>query len=477
MEKTDCFNISDVSRILREAVETVFPRKIWVVGEIQGLDRNRHGKHWYFSLSETMESGETYRLPATIWRGMREKLFGPRGRCAGVFDLSAPLDGTKIMALCQVDFYQPLGRVSLIVNDINPEFTLGDIEARRQALLEKLKKEGLLTRNQERPMPEVPFRIGLITSLGSAAYNDFMNELESSGYGFQVLACDARMQGEDSLLTVPRAFRSLEKLDPDVIVLIRGGGSRLDLSWFDREETVMAVVNSSVPVITGIGHEIDTTLCQAVAGVGLKTPTAAAAFVKERPRLFLDHLAGIAAKIAAGSAETMRCGEEAVGLALEKIRSSSLIAGLKAGSFFRETVRQLSSLSLLRLGAEAGRVDLLRSRFAAGRPTAILGEHGLDLSRLPAMLQKAAASRMEKARHTLDLLGEKCRLLDPAAVVSRGYAVVRNESGVVIKDVKSTKAGEILSVLMRDGTLKADVKEIIEEVNHGEEEARQLEIW
>ena len=292
------YTIAEVAKGISEAIGAAFPERIWVVGEVQGLDRNRHGRHWYFQLCETRGDGEVHRLSATLWSRVRERLFAPGGKLAGVMDLSGPLDGMKIRALCRLDFYPPYGKISLHVEDIDPAYTLGDLEARRQALLEKLRRTGALDRNKSKPLPEVPLRVGLVTSLGSAAYSDFMKELERSGLAFHVLVCDARMQGEETAGTVRAALRTLAALEPDLFVVVRGGGSRLDLSWFDREEVVTSVVKAPRPVITGIGHEIDVTVFEMAAHTGLKTPTAAAAFLVKRVREFLDRVHTLGAGVA-----------------------------------------------------------------------------------------------------------------------------------------------------------------------------------
>ena len=267
------YTIREVSEGIGRALKQAFSEKLWVVGEIQGLDRSKHGKHWYFQLCETDGDGELFRLSATIWNRTREKLFGAKGKLAGTIDAEQPLDGTKVRALCRLDFYAPYGKISLHVEDIDPTYTLGDLEAKRQALIEKLTKLGTLHNNAEQELEEVSLKLGLITSDGSAAYNDFMNELKNSGIGFSVALCDARMQGEETIPTVCAALATLERRGVAAIVIIRGGGSRLDLSWFDREEVVKGIVRCKIPVITGIGHEIDVTVSEMAAHTGLSRLT------------------------------------------------------------------------------------------------------------------------------------------------------------------------------------------------------------
>ncbi len=471
------FTISQVSGMIERAISGAFPDEFWVVGEIQGLDRGKHRNHWYFELAETNKSGDVFKLSATIWKGVRKRLFGPHGTCAGVFDIAGELDGMKIMALCRVNFYPPYGKISLIVNDINPEFTLGELEARRKELLERLKKEGLLEKNAGLDMPEVPLTIGLITSDGSAAYNDFLEELTTSGFGFRILFCDARMQGEDSLITIPAAFKTLEALGPDLIVLIRGGGSRLDLSWFDREEIVFSVSGCRLPVVTGIGHEIDLTLSELVAHTGTKTPTAAGAFVIERVRKSLDRLVDRGRNIAEKIRERVQKQEDGLRRNIERVRTASRLAQMSSFQELREQGQLLSAAVLSRIGGESEILGLFRSRLAAGRHLRNIIDLLLEQERFLGKIRDLPGRKVEKALQSIALLSEKNRLLDPVRVIRRGFAVIKDKKGGIVKGIAGLSVGDVLSVILRDGRLSTEIRNVIEEDEHGCKKAQQLEIW
>lgn len=477
MTDKNYLTISQVSSGIQSAIAGAFRRSVWVVGEIQGLDRNRHRGHWYFELCETDPEGSTFRLGATIWKGVQKKLFGPGGRCAGVFEPEGSMDGTKILALCKVDFYPPYGKVSLHVQDIDPEYTLGELEARRKALLERLQKEDLLERNARRPLAEVPLRIGLITSAESAAYNDFIKELSDSGYGFKVIVCDARMQGDESLITVPAAFRTLQALSPDLIALVRGGGSRLDLSWFDREEIVFSIVSCSVPVVTGIGHEIDVTLSQMVASEGKKTPTAAAAFVASRVGAYLESMLETGETLARAAARYTEGEEETLSRGADRIRLGCRAAVNDATAFLQNLGQRLSSSLLRRVALETECLGVCVNKLVAGRHVARLATTTHELERRCERLGQTAIRTIENARQHLALLREKGRLLDPGNVIKRGYALVKAKNGAIVKGVEGLERGDLLTVHMRDGKLGTEIKEIIQEVPHGKEEGHQLEIW
>jgi exodeoxyribonuclease VII large subunit len=471
------YRISEISATIEGAIASAFPRMVWVVGEIQGLDRNRHRGHWYFELCETDEGGDTVRLAATIWKGVQTKIFSPGGKCAGVFDLSGPLDGSKILALCRVDFYPPYGKISLHIQDIDPEYTLGELEARRKALVEKLKREDALERNRRTSLPDVPLRIGVITSDNSAACNDFMKELTDSGFAFRVFFCDARMQGDDALTTIPAAFRTLEALEPDLIVLVRGGGSRLDLSWFDREEIVYAVVNSSRPVVTGIGHEIDLTLSEMTAHTGKKTPTAAAAFLVDRVRHFLESVLETGHTIARAARVLSESEEEKIADRANRIRVSCRRATVDDRFVLQNLGRDISAVLSHRIGSEAESVNRLTNRLLTARQIDGLVDLRVDLGRLQGRVCDAAERRTEREGQVLKLCEEKRRLLDPINVVKRGYALVRGKGGRIVKETAALSVGDPVTIVMRDGKLGVHINKIDQEVTDGEEEACQLEIW
>lgn len=471
------YTIRELSEGIERALKQAFSEKLWVVGEIQGLDRSKHGKHWYFQLCETDGDGEVFRLSATIWNRTRDRLFGTKGKLAGIIDAEQPLDGTKIRALCRLDFYAPYGKISLHVEDIDPTYTLGDLEAKRQALIEKLTKLGTLHDNAERELEEVPMKLGLITSDGSAAYNDFMNELKNSGIGFDVALCDARMQGEEAIPTVCAALATLERRGVAAIVIIRGGGSRLDLSWFDREEVVQGIVRCKVPVITGIGHEIDVTVSEMAAHTGLKTPTAAAAFLVERVGTFLDTVTELGRGVGRAALREVETEELAFMNTAGRVVAGTKLMVAEAFALIRDAPRRLVHLAQMVTERQGAALAGMAGRLVAGRHIRRFEDLNVDLSKIVLRLSHGFSERSEKERHRLDLLTERLRLLDPSRTLDRGYALLRDKEGKTIKSVLELTKGDRFRAVMRDGRVAATVEKIEKEEINGGKEKRQLEIW
>ncbi|MEY2974050.1 MAG: exodeoxyribonuclease large subunit, partial [Actinomycetota bacterium] len=253
-----------INRRLREG----FGRGVWVAGEVSGLRAS--GAHLYFSLVEDVDGAKAtlnVSLFANVKRAVMPKLAQNRVEL---------VDGTKVRIRGTLDVYAPSGRLSLKVSDVDPQFTLGDISAARDAVMARLAADDLLDRNARLPLPIVPLRVGVVTSIGSAAWHDFRDEIVRSGYGFHLLGVDARVQGDQAEAMVVAGIGRAVALAVDVVVVVRGGGARNDLAAFDSEGIARAIAMCPVPVWTGLGHEIDRTVADEVAHTAHKTPTACA---------------------------------------------------------------------------------------------------------------------------------------------------------------------------------------------------------
>lgn len=262
-------------------VEGVIARYVaedyWIAGDISSL-RVSNG-HSYFELAESADEIDSTRLrrPAAVacvlWAGTRKALTDKYG--------SLPLEeGLKVRLRVHCEFRREGGRLALVVQDLDLAYTMGDLALMRQRVVAELRKRGLYDRNRRLRLPPLPLRIALITAAGSRAQSDFLDELRTSGIAFSVVLIDSHVQGELTSAEVCRAFQMVAaRNDVDCVVLTRGGGSRLDLRWFDDLEIGKAIAYSAVPVITAIGHFEDVSIADEVAFLAEKTPTGAARFL------------------------------------------------------------------------------------------------------------------------------------------------------------------------------------------------------
>ncbi|MFH1540845.1 MAG: exodeoxyribonuclease VII large subunit [Elusimicrobiota bacterium] len=283
--------ISQLNSQIKHVLNSSFKDSVWVCGEIYRYDfdivraNTRSYRQVYFELVE--QDSQTKERKATISAMIRGD---DRDIIKAKMEAIAPgfvlKDELQIKAKCFVDFYPPYGKLQICITDIEPEYTIGKMALERKLILERLEKIGLIDKNKKIEIPLVPLNVGLITSVGSAAYNDFIDELKKSNYSFKVFLCDARMQGNNLESEVRNAIFTLNKYPVDVIAIVRGGGSASDLMGFDKEGVAVAIANSESPVLTGIGHQIDRTIADEVSNQSFKTPTATAQFVVEKVRKF-----------------------------------------------------------------------------------------------------------------------------------------------------------------------------------------------
>jgi exodeoxyribonuclease VII large subunit len=435
-----------------------FPEPFWLVGEVSGLSRGGRGAngHWYFTLADDQpaDAGRRASLSVILWRTQVARLFGPRGRLAGVL---APEDGIVLRVRVRPDWYAPSGRLSFLIDDVDPEFTLGNLDRQRRELVGKLEAEGATEWNKAVPLPEVPLHLGLITAEGSAAWHDVMNTLQASGIGFRVSTCDARMQGESTGPAVRAALAALAALRPDVILLVRGGGSRLDLSWFDREDIARAIAHCEVPVLTGIGHEIDRSVADLVAHRAFKTPTAVAEFVCEQAREARRRTEEVWAELLRLAGETLASEQDALLDTARRLRVASLGAVEVGASALRETSSRLRAACEAGLATAGEALVELRARLVRGRHLERLAEFAARLDAGAARLLAGARGRLDRHGAALDRAADRARLLDPRGVLARGFAWLRRADGSLLKDAAAAVAGEDFSIVLRDGELDARV--------------------
>ena len=280
MQTHSHITLSQLQRLVKETLHERFALPVWVSAEISEIKVNYSG-HCYLEL---VEKGGDNGVPlaqsrAVIWRTAYPRI-------AGYFEAETGqrlAAGIKILAKVAVNYHELYG-FSLQITDIDPTYTLGDMERQRQMTIAQLQKEGVWDMNREAPMPVVVQRVAVVSSANAAGYQDFRKELAKSPYRFEVTLFDAFMQGaaaEESIVTALCAVA--ERMDEfDAVVLIRGGGSASDLNCFNAYRLCAHVAQFPLPILTGIGHDKDTSVADMVAHTALKTPTAVAGWLVER---------------------------------------------------------------------------------------------------------------------------------------------------------------------------------------------------
>jgi exodeoxyribonuclease VII large subunit len=423
------FSVAELSDRIGNAVRAAFRDEVWVRGEIRDLTRARSG-HVYFTLVDPDPT-----LTACLSVMLSDRNRGPVNRslrAAG--DAVRMTDGTEVRIRGRLDWYGPRGQLQLRMAAIDPAYTLGQLEVARAQLLARLDAEGLLRANARHPMPLVPLRLALITSRGSAAEADFSHELERSGFAFDVVRLDARVQGFDAPLDVVAALEQVPGLGVDVVALVRGGGARTDLAAFDDERVARAIAACPVPVLTGIGHEIDRSIADEVAHTAEKTPTACAHRLVLQVAAFAQALEDRWRAVALHAGRAVQSEAARLDRLADRARRAASAGAASAGT---------------RLDHRAERVER-----AAEAHLRTAGSGAADRARRLAALAPRALADAERS---LGAREARVHALDPARTLARGWSITRTADGRVVRSPSEVAAGEVLVTQVRDGSLRSTV--------------------
>ena len=396
---------------VKSTLQFEMPYAYWVQAEISGISPSGQG-HCYLELVQKDTTGRTFlaKAKANVWRSTWLKI-KPYFEAETGESLKV---GMKVLLQVTVTFHEVYG-YSLVVQDIDPTYTMGDMARRRKEILDQLAKDGVIGLNRELEIPVLPHRIAVISSATAAGYGDFRNQLANNVYEFRfyVKLFQAAMQGDDVERSVIAALDAVAARmdDFDVVIIIRGGGAVSELSCFDSYNLAYNIANFPLPVITGIGHERDDTVADVVAHTKVKTPTAAAEFIISKVFDTAQVLEGLARRM--GDAVTGRMNAETVRLERLAQKMPSLFAVLK--------VRNEQMLENIWNRSVNGVRNLL-----------IVKNHKLEL------LEKSIAAA------------------DPVLILKRGFSLTRC-NGHVVNRASDLKPGDRLTTVLADGTVESEI--------------------
>ncbi len=361
MTESENITLTELQRVIRDRLYEALPGFYWVIAEIAELKVNNSG-HCYIELTETDSAGGkiTARARATIWAA--------KFRNISAFFISAtgiPLRaGITILFKATVEYHELYG-LSLNIADIDPSYTAGEMALKREAVIRQLRQEGILEMNRGLDMPLYPRNIAVVSSEKAAGYRDFVRHLQSNSYGYVFITrlFDAVMQGEETEESVVNALDKIasSKVLSDIVVIIRGGGSTTDLSWFDSYNIAFHVTQFPIPVLTGIGHEKDLSVADMVAYKALKTPTAVADYIIERTLETEAYVSEMASSISLSAEAIISDNKERLdSLQNHIINSSRMIIKVKQEKlgYFTDTLRRISKSILRNAASLAEKLDL-----------------------------------------------------------------------------------------------------------------------
>lgn len=407
----EVFSLYELNAWVRQILEREVAATYWVQAELSDVRVNSSG-HCYVEFVQKSPRGNALLAKArgTIWANVFQMLKPYFEESTGQL-FSA---GIKVLVQVSVSFHELYG-YTLVVHDIDPAYTLGDLAQRRREILKQLEEEGVLTLNKELSMPLLPQRVAVISSPTAAGYGDFCHQLmhNSHGYYFHIELFPSVMQGdavEDSVLEALDHINA-RRDEFDVVVIIRGGGATSDLSGFDTYLLAAACAQFSLPIITGIGHERDDTVLDSVAHASVKTPTAVAEYL-------------------------IACMDE-------------------AADRLYTLATQMQQAVRTRLSQEHRDLDAFRHRVpsAAYRH---LSQSRLELETLRKDFRQAVFSLLEHRRHRLELLSQRITDASPEKLLARGYSLTLKD-GRAVCDASILQPGDILETRLYKGTVRSIV--------------------
>lgn len=417
--QADVFTLMDLQHRLKIAVNEALPYSCWVKAEVNGLKVNMSG-HCYIDLVENDSNGKQFKAKAQaiVWSSKWNMLGRYFKEVAG-----KPLaEGMKILLKVRVQYSELYG-MNLIVEDIDPAFTLGDVEMKRQATIARLKAEGMFEMNRTLPVPRLIHRFAIISAEGAAGYGDFVRHIADNGYGFRFCYClySAPMQGDSAPEGIIAALENVIADSEagacyDAVLLLRGGGSNADLACYNDYDLAANIAQFPLPVFVAVGHERDVHICDMVAAVSVKTPTALADYIMDAYISEDNMLVSFGERLAA--AMRGRIGTEDVML--------------------QSIVRRLFVSLQARIDAEERTLQNILRRVVA-----------------------ASVLRMKGENAKLDMLELRLEKSDPREILRSGYTLVYNK-GVRVSSVSQLSPGDDVDLGFVDGTVRCNVVTVCE---------------
>lgn len=384
--------ISDLNRLVGELLTQSFPL-FWVSGEISNFTRAASG-HWYFSLKDA-----SAQVRCVMFKGRNS------------YCDWQPREGDKVEARCTVSFYEARGEFQLNIEFLQ-RAGLGALFEAFERLKKKLQNEGLFDTGLKKPLPAFPKKIGIVTSPDAAALRDVLITLKRRAPSIPVILYPTPVQGKGAAELIAGAIQTAnQRTECDVLLICRGGGSMEDLWQFNEEIVARAVASSSIPTVSGVGHETDFTICDFVADVRAATPTAAAEFVAPAREQLLQQL--------------------------------------------QATQMQITKLFLFQLQQRMQACDYLARRLIS--PKARIEQQRTMLGEFARRFHTRFAHQLQLKKQQVNALEQNLMHLNPLAVLNRGYALVENAEGAIIKSVTQITPNTTISVQVSDGKFEANV--------------------
>ncbi len=434
------YTVSELNRTIRGLLESQFPL-LWVEGEISNLAQPASG-HIYFTLKDA-----NAQVRCAMFKNRKQLL---RFR---------PANGQQVLIRARVGLYEARGEFQLVAEQMEEA---GDGALRRQfeELKARLASEGLFADSLKQPLPELPRCIGVITSPTGAAVRDVLSVLKRRFPAIPVRIYPVAVQGEKAVPEITEALHraSMEKAC-DVLLLVRGGGSLEDLWAFNEEAVARAILACDIPVVSGVGHEVDITIADFTADHRAATPSAAAELVSPNQQAILYNLANQQRRLIHFLKQQLERSQEKLQWLQQRLRMQH------PESQLRQQYQQLDELGQRLLSALNGQLQeqhhnlryLIQGLFN-NRPESTIELQQLQLDDLASRLVFATETHLESQRQQLAQLSRTLQAVSPLNTLSRGYSITRNQAGETITDADELESGELISTQLHHGVIRSRVE-------------------
>ena len=447
--------LSELTSLINNALKSNLPDSVWLVAEINSLNENRSG-HCYIELVEKDKNSDNIiaKVRATIW-SRTWRMIKPYFKSVTGQDLC---EGIKVLVNCNVQFSDIYG-LSINIFDIEPSFTLGEIEKLKQEILTRLENEGVLEMNRMLPLPQVPQKIAVISSATAAGFEDWKEQLENNSYGYKFYykLFPAFMQGAKTENTIVAALDKIYAYEDffDLVVILRGGGSKSELNSFNNYNIAINVAQYPLPVITGIGHERDETVVDIVANTTLKTPTAVAEFLTDRIYDFETGLNELNTSISQHVKYEIESKKEEIQrisymlpagvnsiISENKAHLKDVIKDIK--SEVRTTIKENEYyLSDYKTNLQHKSVSHIRERISA-------------ISNFKTQLNNTTSAFFKNQKFKIDIREQKIKGSEPENILKKGFSIT-TKNNKVVHNAAELSSGDIIITKLHKGKVKGRV--------------------
>jgi exodeoxyribonuclease VII large subunit len=430
-------SVSELNHQARHLLEASF-MQVWVEGELSSLSRPSSG-HWYFSLKD-----RKCQIRCAMFRGFNQRV------------REIPKEGDQVRIRGKVTLYENRGDFQIIVEHIEPA-GLGALQQAFEELKRKLQQEGLFDAAGKKPLPTTPRHIGVVTSPTGAAIHDILTVLARRCPAIPVTLYPTAVQGKAATADIVRAIGLAARHGvADVLIIGRGGGSLEDLWCFNEEAVALAIAQCPLPTVSAVGHEVDVTIADFVADLRAPTPSAAAEKISPDQNDWLRQLKERELRLAGAASRALKRMETKLEHLSARLRDPRRELMEKAQRMDELDLR-LGKAIAQRIERDRVRAAHLEQRLAMQSPARQLSDSKVALSQLADRLIRATRETLNRRRERLDHTGQTLHVVSPLATLGRGYAIVQQENGDIVRQAENVQPGEKITARVANGQLQANV--------------------